>query len=296
MNTQPAPVVTTTRLEADKLSARFPALLVHAERLAASVVSGVHGRRRAGPGEDFWQFRPAIDGDNWRNIDWRRSGRGDAPFIRQQEWQSAQSVYLWIDRAASMDYAGDKNRESKSYLAHLLGLATAILLGRGGERVGLIEDPDPPRIGQQQVDRITAQLAARGPLQDYGIPASRNFAKGSRALFLSDFLGDWEVISSRIRQAADQGVAGALVMILDPTEESFPFDGRTEFRSMSGTVRFETLRAKGLREAYLGRLTERKSALEELCRNVGWHQRLVHTDDSALDVLTWIFHALERRR
>ncbi|NOX39064.1 MAG: DUF58 domain-containing protein [Alphaproteobacteria bacterium] len=258
---------------------------------------GTHGRRQAGQGEEFWQFRPAVAGDAWRGIDWRRSARPDAPFIRQQEWQAAQSVHLWLDGAHSMHFSGaPKRTPTKAARANLIGLAIAILLLRAGERVGLIEDHDPARSGQTQIDRITAQLGARLSDDDYGVPQNRAFASGSRAVFLSDFLGDWSQLESVLANAADRRVKGALIQILDPTEEEFPFDGRTRFHSMSGTIRFETLRARGLKSAYLDKLAARKQALQTLCHDTGWQYLCHHTSSPAQPALMWLYSALAAGR
>ena len=274
----------------------LPPLLAEAHQLAATVVMGTHGRRQPGQGEEFWQFRGAVPGDPWRSIDWRRSARGDAHFIRQREWQAAQSVLFWIDGAQSMAFSGDKSRQTKAARATLIGLATAILLIRGGERVALIEDPDPARSGQTQIDRLVAQLAARESDRDYGAPASRIFPKGSRAVFLSDFLGDPEKVGESLLRAADRGVKGALIQILDPVEEVFPFDGRTEFRSMSGAIRFDTLRARGLRAAYLDKLAARKDRLQSLCHKTGWNYLCHHSNENAQPALMWLYAALEQVR
>ena len=77
-----------------------------AEFLAATVAMGVHGRRRAGHGENFWQYRQAVPGDARSMVDWRRSGKSDEQFIREMEWEAAQTVSLWVDDALSMDYRG----------------------------------------------------------------------------------------------------------------------------------------------------------------------------------------------
>ena len=66
---------------------------------------GVHGRKRSGPGETFWQYRPYSFGDNVQQIDWHRSARSDRVFIRENEWEAAQSVWLWRDPSASMEYS-----------------------------------------------------------------------------------------------------------------------------------------------------------------------------------------------
>ncbi|MFQ5437282.1 MAG: DUF58 domain-containing protein [Paracoccaceae bacterium] len=287
---------TALRREAQEAAAAFPPLLAQAHQLARSVVLGTHGRRQAGQGEDFWQFRSALPGDGRRAIDWRRSARGDSPFVRQREWQAAQSVLLWIDDARAMDFSSHADHPTKGARASVLGLALAILLLRGGERVGLIEDDDPPRSGQTQIERMLAQLSARGEGAEYGTPAERPLPRGSRAVFLSDFLGDWAAISRAVLRAADSCVTGALVQILDPVEERFPFDGRTRFLSMAGSIRFESMRARALKRGYLDRLNARREALGDLGRQTGWQVLSHESSEPAQPALMWLYRALERRR
>ncbi|MBZ0130711.1 MAG: DUF58 domain-containing protein [Rhodobacteraceae bacterium] len=284
------------RQQAQEHAALLPALLAEAQHLAASVVLGSHGRRRAGQGEEFWQFRSAVPGDPWRSIDWRRSARSDAHFIRQHEWQAAQSVLFWLDHGRSMAFTGDPARPTKQARANLIGLAAAILLVRGGERVGLMDDPEPPRPGQTQIDRLVAQIGAFDDGRDHGMPADHAFPRGARAVFVSDFLGPWQPLRDRVLASVDRGVAGALVQVLDPVEEAFPFDGRTEFLSISGAIRFETLRARGLRTAYLERLVERKATLQALAADTGWRYHCHHTDAPAQPALMWLYTALEKDR
>jgi len=91
-------------------------------------------------------------------------------------------------------------------------------------------------------------------------------------------------------------VRGALVQVLDPAEEEFPFDGRTIFESMGGGLRHETLKAGELRGRYLARLADRKARLAELCRAAGWHFHTHHTGGSAQAALLWLYSALEHGR
>ena len=74
--------------------------------------------------------------------------------------------------------------------------------------------------------------------------------RGGRAIFFSDFLGDIEAMKPVLAHAADQGVRGCFVQVLDESEEVFPFDGRMIFESMGGTTEFETQRARALQDAY----------------------------------------------
>ncbi len=282
------------RARAEALGQSLPPLLAEAELLASTIMMGEHGRRRAGQGDEFWQYRPAHAGDSARLIDWRRSARSDTTFVREREWQAAQSVTLWVDPARSMNYTGDTSRAPKGDRARLLALAVAVLLLRAGERVGLSGQGTPPRSGRGQLLRL-----ARGLVEDdsdYGTPDATGIASHGRAVFLSDFMGDLSGIEAALAQASDRGARGVLMQVLDPSEEDFPFDGRTIFESMGGTLRHETLRAGDLRARYLARLEERKDRLALLARAVGWHYHCHHTGHGAQPALLWLFRALEGGR
>lgn len=282
------------RAKAETLASPLPALLAEAEHLATTVLLGDHGRRRAGLGDTFWQFRPAQSHDAARSIDWRRSARADAPFVQEKEWQIAQSVILWVDQGASMSFGSSKDLATKSARARALGLAAAILLIRGGERVGLTGMRLPPRSGEVQLTKLAA-LLSEDEATDYGSPDAQGMLPHSRALFISDFLGDIGPVENALLRAADRGVRGALVQVLDPAEEAFPFDGRTIFESMTGALRHETLHAGDLKQRYLERLAMRKDRLAHLAKTTGWQFTTHHTGQSAANALLWIYGALERK-
>jgi uncharacterized protein (DUF58 family) len=283
------------RARAETLGQTLPPLLAEAEMLAATVMLGEHGRRRAGLGDEFWQYRPAHQGDSARMIDWRRSARSDAHFVREREWQAAQSVTLWVDPSKSMSFTGDRGRAPKSDRARLLALALAVLLLRGGERVGLAGMASP-RAGRTQMLRLAARLSGDETGEEYGAPVTDGMVNHGRAVFLSDFLGDLAAVEAGLGRASDRGVKGVLIQVLDPAEEEFPFDGRTIFESMGGTLRHETQKAGDLRARYLTRLAERKDRLATLARAVGWHFTTHHTGQPAQSALLWAYGALEGGR
>ncbi|WP_238381080.1 DUF58 domain-containing protein [Alkalilacustris brevis] len=323
--TLPRQAAATLRHRAESAAAGLPPLLAEAEHLAANILLGEHGRRRAGTGDEFWQYRPAHALDAARSIDWRRSARSDAHFVREHEWQAAQSVVFWVDDAASMRFAGAASRPEKGARARLLALAAAILLLRGGERVGLAGGRAlsvaeegagaagscdasggpglPPRSGSVQRDRLALALvemagaasAAAGSSNEYRQPDLRGLPAHGRAVLVSDFFGDPAPIERAVTAAAERGVRGVMVQVLDPVEESFPFDGRTIFESMGGSLRHETRKAGDLRARYLARLAERKDRLAALARSTGWLFQGHHTDQPPLGALVALYHALERR-
>ena len=287
---------TPLRARAQELAEAFPPLLADAEHLASAVMLGAHGRRRAGMGDEFWQYRPAMPGDTSRSIDWRRSARSDTHFVSEKEWQAGQSVILWVYYSQSMGFSSAENLPSKSERAKLLALAIVIMLVRGGERVALASLGDAARGGEIQLMRIAQALSDDGDRPDYGAPEIRRMLPHSRAMFVSDFLGDISILKTQLLKAADRGVKGVVLQVLDPQEEAFPFDGRTIFESMGKSLKHETLKAGDLRDRYLQRLAERKAALADLARTAGWQYSCHHTNSAAQSALLWAYGALERRR
>ncbi|MCX7558085.1 DUF58 domain-containing protein [Sulfitobacter sp. F26204] len=284
----------TLRAAAEDQATRLPVLLARAEQLAGAVLWGAHGRRRAGVGDDFWQYRPSQQGDSRRMIDHRRSAMGDQEFVREREWQIAQSVMLWVDQGASMRFTSDKSLPQKADRARLLALALAIMLLRGGERVGLTGTALPARSGNAQVLRL-AEMFCQDDETDYSPPEHRAMIPHARAVFVSDFMGDMEGVTTALTKAADRGVRGIIYHLLDPTEEAFPFTGRTIFESIGGTLSHETLKANDLKGRYLERLAARKAELQRLCTLTGWQYGLHHTDASPQSALLWLYAALDAR-
>ena len=281
------------RNKAQALAGALPPVLAHAERLAATVAMGVHGRKRAGMGESFWQYRHAMPGDSAANIDWRRSAQGDALFIREREWEAAQTVAFWCDASKSMDYRGKGAAVTKAERAQVLTLALSSLLARAGERLALLETrAEKPGVGETKLQQMATAMAEADAGDDYGtIPAPTAQPAGHR-VFLSDFMGPEDAIFPALTAHADAGGEGCLVHILDPSEENFPFDGRIIFESMGGVVDFETLRAKALRDAYREKLEARSTALAEWAQRTGWHYSRHRSDQSAQAVLLWLFNAI----
>ncbi|MEM9139801.1 MAG: DUF58 domain-containing protein [Pseudomonadota bacterium] len=270
------------RRDAEKISGSLPPLLVEAEKLVSTLAIGVHGRRRSGIGETFWQYRPAQPGDSLGQIDWRRSARSDRLYIREMEWEAAESVVIWCDRAQSMDFSSDAVDWTKADRARLLALATTVLLNRGGERFGLLgTDAERPRSGETQMMRIAALLdMALAGSPDFGAPPRGEMPKAGKAIFFSDFMGPRDQVFPALLNAAGQGTGGVFVMILDPQEETFPFAGRTRFESVARQVRHETDEAAGLRSAYLERLEERRQDLTAVAARAGWQLLIHRTDES----------------
>ena len=274
------------RNDAATLAARLPSLVIAARQVAQSVLHGVHGRRRAGPGETFWQFRPFISGEPAAGVDWRRSARDDRAFVREREWEAAHTVWIWIDRSPSMAFASDLAHGSKVERAIVLGLAAADLLVRGGERVGLIGLTRPVAT-RGVIERFAEAIALDERLSGPGAPLPPLIALGARTqvVLIGDFLSDEAEVRRAIDALSAQGAQGQTVMIADPIEETFPFQGHAEFVGPDGALRLRAPRAQGLRDAYLARLARHREAVRAACAARGGGFAIHRTDKPAVQAL-----------
>lgn len=275
----------TVDAQARTAAQRLPPLLIAAERLAAHLQFGEHGRRKTGPGEQFWEYRTAQSGDALSAIDWRRSARSDEVFVRQQEWQAGQTAAIFCDRSASMAYSGSRDRPVKIFVAQVLCLALAVALDRGGEGSLLLGETLPPGRGHLHLSRA-ARLLEQPVEQAHGVLPAIDSKLGA-VILASDFLGPEDEILPPLRAAVAKVPAGVIFQVLDPVEEAFPFAGRTVFRPMQGEEEFESLRAEALREPYRERLAARTESLRGIAASAGWGFRRVFTDESLAPVLVW---------
>jgi uncharacterized protein (DUF58 family) len=248
---------------------------------------GVHGRRRAGVGETFWQFRPFVVGEAASRIDWRRSAKDERLYVREREWEAAHTIYIWIDRSASMWFASGLALQPKIDRALVLGLAAADLLVRGGERAGLL-GLTPAFAVRHIIERFAEVLLAQEAAVGYvpeELPARMSLARGAQAILISDFLADPAEISAMIESIAARGARGHLVMIADPVEESFPFTGNTEFIDVDSQARLRVGQAETFRQDYIRRLALHRDAIAASARVRDWTLMVHRTDRPATEAL-----------
>ena len=282
--------VVTSRHRAESLAATLPPLLVAARRVAATVAQGVHGRRRVGQGESFWQFRQYEVGDPPQLIDWRQSAKSDRVFVREMEWEAAQSTWIWRDASASMNWRSRQGAVSKLERANLLALALAVLLVRGGEHVALMGAQVRPISGQGALNQIAALLEE--PLEGESLPAIQTIARHSQLVVIGDFLSPLEETAERLRYFAARRVRGHILQILDPAEESLPYEGRVLFEGMEREDDFMLSRVEAVRSDYVARMAAHIESLKSLARNLGWTYSHHRTDGSAQAALLALFMAL----
>lgn len=285
-----------TAIAAEAAGSRLPPLLVAAERVAATVAQGVHGRRRVGQGDSFWQFRRYVGGDPITRIDWRQSAKSGRPapegwFIRETEWEAAQTVCLWRDASPSMRWRSRLADVEKIDRAGLLLLALASLLLRGGERVVPMRPDARPVTQRAGLDRLAAELTE----MTGDVPAQMRLPRHGTVVLFSDFLWPLPDVHALLSRFAGVPVTGYLMQVLDPAEAALPYQGRIHFRGVEQDGDVLIPRAESVRDAYARRLQAQQQGLAELCAAAGFGFGVHRTDQPPEAALLSLYTALSAR-
>jgi len=265
------------------LAASMPRLILEARRVAATVIHGLHGRRRAGTGENFWQYRRFISGEAAARVDWRRSARDEHLYVREREWEAAHTVWIWPDRSPSMAFASPLVRETKLDRALVLAFALAELLIEGGERVGM-PGLMRPTASRNVIEKM-AQAIVHDTAERQSLPPSFAPSPLSEVVVLSDFWSPMPALRQTVGQLSAGGASGHLVQIVDPAEETFPYAGRIEFVEPEGAGAVTAGRAETWRNDYQARIASHRADIRAETDRLGWSFIVHRTDRPASELL-----------
>ncbi len=265
------------------LAASLPRLMLEARRVAATVMHGLHGRRRAGPGENFWQYRRFVSGEPASRVDWRRSARDDHLYVREQEWEAAHTVWIWPDRSPSMNFASPLVRDSKLYRTLVIALALAEILVEGGERVGIPGLTRPT--GSRNVIERMAEAIVHDRTERPSLPPTFAPSPLAEVVLLSDLWSDIGEVRRTLTQLSGSGAHGHVVQIVDPAEETFPYWGRIEFVEPEGGGRITAGRAETWRTDYTSRLKRHRDQIRSETDRLGFSFIIHRTDRPESELL-----------
>ncbi|BDD10414.1 hypothetical protein FUAX_28460 [Fulvitalea axinellae] len=105
-----------------------------------TTVEGLKKLRRIGHSYEFEQVKPYVQGDDFRNINWKATGRGGALMVNQYEDEKAQDIYCVIDKSRNMRMPF----EGMSLLDYAINTSLAIsnVALRKEDRAGLLTFSD----------------------------------------------------------------------------------------------------------------------------------------------------------
>ena len=273
--------------QAQAAGAHLPPLVVEAERVAATVMQGVHGRRRAGVGDSFWQFRPYLPGDAAARVDWRQSAKADRLYVRETEWEAAQTVVLWRDAGPRMEWRSHLAQVTKAERADLLLLATAALLLRGGERVKFAQPHQRAVHGRGGLATLAHALGTQA-----APPAPEALPRHGRVVLFGDFLAPLEETRAMLAGLAARSARGQMLQVTDPAEETLPYAGRRRFEGLAGEAPMLLPRVEAVRDLYAEKLAAHRAALTQMARGFGWRFATHRTDQPPAAALMALWQGL----
>lgn len=281
------------RRKAEEISSSLPALMMQAEKIAASATHGEHAQRKSGTGEKFWQYRPYHTGDRPQDIDWRQSGKTDHVFIKQREWQTTQRTYFWCASGKGMQFSSSKKIPTKQETAQVLTLALALLMTRAEEQIGIFGDPKTGR-SEQTIEKIARILHEDFYGSNAPLPQTEIFIPPAHSALVmaGDFLTPFPAIESGFSTLAGILKNAMVIQILDPSEISLDFSGRVRFEGLQKSDQETIDSVSDIRAAYQQRMADHIEGIKNLCRTNGWFYILHRTDHDVSETLRNIWESL----
>lgn len=292
MATQNAVARTRQAAEASALAARFHALSVSALRVASTVAQGTHGRRRSGIGNSFWQFRDYQPGDAADMIDWRQTAKQGRAFVRETEWEAAQTIWLWRDGSAGMDYRSNEAVPTKRERADVILMAIASLLAGGGEQVGLLGIDRRARPNERNLEALAERLE-RGTDPDRRLPHLRGRLNAqAEVILIGDFLMPYDELNACLSDIQSRRLRCHLVQVMDPAEFELPFDGRVRFTGFYEEGATLIPKVASIRDDYRNRVIALRESLRDRARKAGWTFLEHRTDHAPHTAVMALYQAL----
>jgi uncharacterized protein (DUF58 family) len=310
------------RTTPERLLARLEWRVVR--RLDGRLAGGYRTAHR-GTGTDLVGLREYVEGDDARHIDWNVTARLNEPQLRVFAEDRELTVWLVLDRSASMTVGGPER--GKHDVLSELALVLARLFGRGGNRVGaLLYDAGrydtgrydtgrydtgmvrivPAGNGRRHVLRIAAELARTAARTHPGssrttdlaamLDAAAKLAR-RRALIvvISDFIGDGDWGRSLLRLTQRHEVVA--LRITDAADDELPEAGLVVIEDAETGEQLVIDSADPLLRAGIrAGVEERDQTLAAGMRRAGVPLHRIGTDSDLAGALIEVVASTQRRR
>ena len=281
--------------ESVSLSASLPAIQIAAERVASTILQGTHGRRQPGLGDTFWEFRPYRQGDPISRVDWKQTAKRSVPYIRENEWELAQSTWVWVDQSQSMNFKSRPELPEKLIRATVLALGLCYLLIKGGERVALLGSGMPPVSSKSTLAKML-EILMSSPLSGAGTPPDgENLPNHAQVIVISDFLCPTQNLKKTIKSMASKGIKGHILQIYDPAEDNFPFSGRIRFDGLENEGSLTVGRAENIQAEFTRLISNHRKSVSTIAQSLGWTSTNHGTDQRPETALLALYNSMSDR-
>jgi len=257
-------------------------------------MQGLHRSPAFGSSVEFAEYRPYVQGDPVKRIDWSVYARTDRYVIRRFHDEVNIRTHVLLDTSESMSY---KERGAMSKLEYGCYLAAAIMymMINQGDSAGLITFDDEIReihepagtfVGLRPMLLGLEEIKPRGESSiENALHEAAELIKGrSLVVLISDLLQDPRETLRGIGHLCYDGKEVTIFHVLDPGELRLPDEGLIEVEFLETRDRMNVDIAE-FRELYLQRIREYLDEVRIGCTKEGADYILVDTSTDIHDAL-----------
>ncbi len=272
--------------------------------LSNQIFSGEYHAAFKGRGMAFSEVREYQMGDEIRDIDWNVTARLNAPYVKVFEEERELSVMFLVDLSASSHF-GTQQALKRHVMTELMAVL-AFSAAQNNDKTGAIFFSDqiekfiPPKKGRSHILRIIREMIDFKPEHhktDIGHALeylSRVIKKRSIAFLLSDFKS--EPFEKPLKIVARKHDVIAL-NVEDPAEAALPDVGFAPLLDQeTGEVIWTDTSSKKVRQNYLEKEQERKTALSKLFMLSGTDHTTISTTSDYVKPLMNLFKQREFKK
>jgi uncharacterized protein (DUF58 family) len=268
------------------------------------------GERRStihGASVEFADFRPYVQGDDFRRIDWNAYAKFETLMLRLFVEEQEMAVHILLDCSRSMDY-GEPTVANKFFYARRLAAAVAYMalantdkvvftaLAVDAEKDTFLGPPSGTLRGKPGILRLIEQLQGMKPggTTDLNASLSRFALRTPRAglvVLISDFLSDtgYEEGIKRLRYGKHDVV---MVQTMAPQEIKPELMGDVRLVDMETDIGVDISANRAVMQAYNKRLNAFIGDIQTFSHKAGCSYLLANTGSNFEDLILKQFRTL----
>ena len=265
---------------------------------------GLHRSPQFGFSQEFVEYRPYVEGDDPRFVDWNVYARSEKAYIKRFLGETNSHLMLLLDSSASMSYGSSDI--SKFHYGQFLAASLAFMSSQQHDAVGCIVFDDDvveykapsTRSGKLLgvLHAIDQAEASRGT--DLGKPFQYFSELSNRrgmVVVISDFYCDAQDMIDSVRPLAFKGQDIILFQLLDPGELNLGFKDAVLIEDLETGETMEVSK-KFIRVQYPKKIQQHIDSISEAATSVGADHVLVNTSEPLDQALHNYLLFRQRRR
>lgn len=290
---------------AHSLFRRVKRIEIHTRKLVDQLMGGDYRSVFRGQGMEFSDYRPYVEGDDPRLIDWNVTARSMTPFVKILHEERELQVMLVVDVSGSLNF-GSVNLTKADRVAETAAVL-ALSAARSNDRVGLLTFGErvysymPPEKGRAHALSIIQKVLEASDHQEKADVENalaflgRVLKKRALIFLVSDFRFGGKGEKKLKVFSARHDMVG--VHIFDPREVRVPDVGRIRFRDPeTGAESTVNTSSKSWQKTFSSKVQAAATARELLCRKAKLDVVSISTADDLILPLRRFFHLRKRRR